>query len=62
MALVLDPGEGLGIDPDCRRCAGLVERRERIAWDDGPFDADSVGCRAASVRDATPRAEELANS
>ena len=35
-----DPDDALVLAPDCRRCPALVEARDRIAWGNGPRDAD----------------------
>jgi uracil-DNA glycosylase family 4 len=34
------PDDALVLAPDCRRCPALVDARERIAWGNGPLDAD----------------------
>jgi uracil-DNA glycosylase len=35
-----DPDDALVLEPGCSRCPALVEDRERIAWGNGPADAD----------------------
>lgn len=35
-----DPGDALVLDADCRRCPALADARDRIAWGNGPRDAD----------------------
>ncbi|WP_049980658.1 uracil-DNA glycosylase [Halolamina rubra] len=35
-----DPDSALAIEPDCERCPALAECRNRIAWGNGPADAD----------------------
>ena len=35
-----DPGSRHVIEPGCSRCPALVEARERIAWGNGPLDAE----------------------
>ncbi len=35
-----EPGEGNPIEPGCRRCPALAERRDCIAWGNGPLDAE----------------------
>ncbi|WP_327053114.1 uracil-DNA glycosylase [Halomicrococcus gelatinilyticus] len=37
-----DPDSRNVLEPDCSRCPDLVECRERIAWGNGPLDADVV--------------------
>jgi uracil-DNA glycosylase family 4 len=37
-----DPDAALVLAPGCRRCPALVESRDRIAWGNGPRDADVV--------------------
>jgi uracil-DNA glycosylase family 4 len=37
-----DPDSALVLAPDCRRCPGLVDSRDRIAWGNGPRDAEVV--------------------
>jgi len=37
-----DPDSALAVEPDCERCPALVECRNRIAWGNGPEDADVV--------------------
>jgi uracil-DNA glycosylase family 4 len=34
------PDDALVLAPDCRRCPALVDARDRIAWGNGPPDAD----------------------
>lgn len=34
------PDDALVLDPDCRRCPELAAARDRIAWGNGPRDAD----------------------
>jgi uracil-DNA glycosylase family 4 len=34
------PDDALVLEPDCRRCPALVTARDRIAWGNGPSDAD----------------------
>jgi uracil-DNA glycosylase family 4 len=36
------PDSALVLEPDCERCPELVECRNRIAWGNGPLDADVV--------------------
>jgi uracil-DNA glycosylase family 4 len=35
-----DPDDALVLDPGCRRCPALADARDRIAWGNGPRDAD----------------------
>lgn len=35
-----DPDSALVLEPDCERCPALVDCRNRIAWGNGPLDAD----------------------
>ena len=42
MARFPDPGDRHAIESDCQRCDHLAECRERIAWGNGPLDADLV--------------------
>ena len=35
-----DPDTALIIEPDCERCPALADCRNRIAWGNGPLDAD----------------------
>ncbi|MFB6101669.1 MAG: uracil-DNA glycosylase family protein [Haloplanus sp.] len=35
-----DSDDALVLDSDCRRCPALVDARDRIAWGNGPTDAD----------------------
>ncbi|GAB7094658.1 hypothetical protein JCM30237_18110 [Halolamina litorea] len=35
-----DPDSALVLEPNCERCPALVECRNRIAWGNGPSDAD----------------------
>ncbi len=37
-----DPDDRLVVEPGCERCPELVDYRERIAWGNGPTDADVV--------------------
>jgi len=37
-----DPDDALPVEPGCSRCPELAAARERIAWGNGPADADVV--------------------
>ncbi len=40
MPAVPDPEDRLVLEPDCERCPALADCRDRIAWGNGPRDAD----------------------
>ncbi|MEF8853097.1 MAG: hypothetical protein V5A28_11890 [Haloarculaceae archaeon] len=59
------PESAHALAEDCRRCPALVESRTRIAWGNGPRDADLVvvgeAPAAGDPDNREPAAEERAN-
>lgn len=55
------PEDRLVLEPDCERCPALADCRDRIAWGNGPRDADVLVVGEAPAAGVEPRSTDNAS-